>query len=88
MLLAGHAGGLSPASTSYSVCDGKVVMGWGRPGHNGFTDFAGGAAHAASAALAFSAIAWNDAGSWIARSDSTLRSTVMPDLARPSINRL
>ena len=38
--------------------------------------------------LAFSAIAWNAAGSWIARSDSTLRSTTTPDLARPSINRL
>ncbi|MGX1167611.1 hypothetical protein AB7M16_003877 [Bradyrhizobium sp. USDA 372] len=46
------------------------------------------AAYAASAALAFSAIAWNAAGSRIARSDSTLRSTVMPDLAKPSINRL
>jgi hypothetical protein len=45
-------------------------------------------AYAASAALAFSAINWNAAGSWIARSDSTLRSTVMPDFASPSINRL
>ena len=36
-------------------------------------------AYAASAALAFSAIAWNAAGSVMARSDSTLRSTVMPD---------
>ena len=45
-------------------------------------------AYAASAALAFSAIAWNAAGSWIARSDSTLRSTVMPDLARPLMNTL
>ena len=43
---------------------------------------------AASAALAFSAIAWNAAGSLMARSDSTLRSTMMPDLERPSINRL
>ena len=43
---------------------------------------------AASAALAFSAIAWNAAGSLTARSDSTLRSTVIPDLAMPSINRL
>ena len=61
------------------------------PGHD---DFRNGAepqratAYAASAALAFSAIAWNAAGSWIARSDSTLRSTVMPDLARPLINTL
>src|ERR1700730_8211678 len=43
---------------------------------------------AASAALAFSAIAWNAAGSWMARSDSTLRSTVMPDLDRPLIKTL
>ena len=88
MLLAGHAGGLSPASTSYSVCDRKAATGRAGPAATAFQDFAGGAAYAASAALAFSAIAWNDAGSWIARSDSTLRSTVMPDLARPSINRL
>ena len=39
-------------------------------------------------ALFGSAIAWNAAGSWIARSDSTLRSTSMPDLARPSMKRL
>src|SRR5258707_11633517 len=43
---------------------------------------------AASAALAFSAIAWNAAGSAMARSDSTLRSTRMPDLARPLMNTL
>ena len=43
---------------------------------------------AASAALAFSAIAWNAAGSAMARSDSTLRSTVMPDLARPLMKTL
>ena len=30
----------------------------------------------------------NAAGSEIARSDSTLRSTTMPDLERPSMNRL
>ena len=41
-----------------------------------------------SAALTFSTIAWNAAGSWIARSDSTLRSTCRPDLASPSMNRL
>ena len=45
-------------------------------------------AYAASAALAFSAIAWNAAGSVMARSDSTLRSTVMPDFDRPLINTL
>src|SRR4051812_2641204 len=59
--------------------------------HDGFTNDAErerATAYAASAALAFSAIAWNAAGSWIARSDSTLRSTVMPDLARPLINTL
>src|SRR6202022_929172 len=44
--------------------------------------------YAASAALAFSAIAWNAAGSLMARSDSTLRSTVMPDLERPLIKTL
>ena len=43
---------------------------------------------AASAALAFSAIAWNAAGSVMARSDSTLRSTVMPDFDRPLIKTL
>jgi hypothetical protein len=43
---------------------------------------------AASAALAFSAIAWNAAGSVMARSDSTLRSTVMPDFERPLIKTL
>ena len=46
------------------------------------------APYAASAALAFSAIAWNAAGSLIARSDSTLRSTMMPDLERPLMNTL
>ena len=30
----------------------------------------------------------NAAGSWIARSDSTLRSTRMPDFARPLMNTL
>ena len=44
--------------------------------------------HAASAALAFSAIAWNAAGSLMARSDSTLRSTVMPDFDRPLMKTL
>jgi len=43
---------------------------------------------AASAALAFSTIAWNVAGSRMARSDSTLRSTVTPALSRPLMNRL
>ena len=45
-------------------------------------------AYAASAALAFSAIAWNAAGSVMARSDSTLRSTVMPDFERPLMKTL
>ena len=44
--------------------------------------------YAASAALAFSAIAWNAAGSVMARSDSTLRSTVMPDFDRPLMKTL
>ena len=43
---------------------------------------------ASVAAFAFSTIAWNAAGSLIARSDSTLRSTVIPAFPRPSINRL
>ena len=62
------------------------------PGHDGLKNFAeenrGTMAYAASAALAFSAIAWNAAGSVMARSDSTLRSTVMPDLARPLMKTL
>jgi len=45
-------------------------------------------AAAGNAAFAFSTIAWNAAGSVIARSDSTLRSTMTPDLFSPSINRL
>jgi hypothetical protein len=44
--------------------------------------------YAASAAFAFSTIAWNAAGSRIARSDSTLRSTATPALARPAMKRL
>ena len=45
-------------------------------------------AAAGNAALACSTIAWNAAGSCMARSDSTLRSTNSPAFARPSINRL
>ena len=62
------------------------------PGHDDLKNFAeeaeGAMAYAASAALAFSAIAWNAAGSVMARSDSTLRSTVMPDFERPLIKTL
>jgi hypothetical protein len=61
------------------------------PGHHDFKTSQKserGNAYAASAALAFSAIAWNAAGSWMARSDSTLRSTVMPDFDRPLIKTL
>jgi hypothetical protein len=60
------------------------------PGHDDFNpaEHKRTTRYAASAALAFSAIAWNAAGSWIARSDSTLRSTVMPDLERPLIKTL
>src|SRR5215813_1241293 len=43
--------------------------------------------HAAIAALAFSTIAAKAAGSRIARSDSTLRSTNSPALPRPPMNR-
>ena len=43
---------------------------------------------AGSAALALSTIAWNAAGSRMARSESTLRSTSRPALPRPSMNRL
>jgi hypothetical protein len=39
-----------------------------------------------SAALAFSTIAWKAAGSMMASSDITLRSTMMPALASPSMN--
>jgi hypothetical protein len=45
-------------------------------------------AAAGNEAFAFSTIAWKAAGSVMARSDSTLRSTIRPDLFRPSINRL
>jgi hypothetical protein len=60
------------------------------PGHDGFEKHrrTKAPAYAASAALAFSAIAWNAAGSVMARSDSTLRSTVMPDFDRPLIKTL
>src|SRR3954447_7853871 len=61
------------------------------PGHDDLKNFAEDPrvlTQAASAALAFSAIAWNAAGSWMARSDSTLRSTVIPDFERPLINTL
>src|SRR6476646_8203192 len=44
--------------------------------------------HAAIAPLAFSTMAAKAAGSWIARSDSTLRSTSRPALPSPSMNRL
>jgi hypothetical protein len=43
---------------------------------------------AANAAFALSTMASNAAGSWMARSESTLRSTVTPALPRPEINRL
>src|SRR5216684_1971066 len=45
-------------------------------------------AAAGRAALAFSTIAWKAAGSRIARSESTLRSTSTPALPRPSMKRL
>jgi hypothetical protein len=61
------------------------------PGHGGFLETSqknAMTAYAASAALAFSAIAWNATGSAMARSDSTLRSTVIPDLERPLMKTL
>jgi hypothetical protein len=71
--------GISSAKTRFALL----------PGHGAFKTRSGnGMAQAASAALAFSAIAWNDAGSWMARSDSTLRSTVMPDFDKPLIKTL
>ena len=45
-------------------------------------------AAAGNEAFAFSTIAWKATGSVMARSDSTLRSTIRPDLFSPSINRL
>ena len=85
----------------FGLCRFDVVAGAGEkkarngrngPGHRDPTRYIAqprvAAVQAASADLAFSAIAWNAAGSWIARSDKTLRSTVMPDLERPSMNRL
>ena len=47
-----------------------------------------GEGQAASAAFALSTIASKAAGSWIARSDSTLRSTTTPALSSPEMNRL
>ncbi len=98
MLLARHARGC-PGHPHFTVfaADEAVAGATGTktrfallPGHDDFNP-AGAqptTRYAASAALAFSAIAWNAAGSWIARSDSTLRSTVMPDLERPLIKTL
>ena len=91
MLLARHARPCAGHPRLSGVGKKDAVDGRDKPGHDGLKSFAGrhaATAYAASADLAFSAIAWNAAGSWIARSDSTLRSTVMPDLERPSINRL
>ena len=96
MLLARHAWAIarsassrqtSRASTSYSVREREDVDGRDKPGHDDFNQ-CGSVPQAASAALAFSAIAWNAAGSVMARSDSTLRSTVMPDFDRPLIKTL
>ena len=99
MLLARHARAC-PGHPRLTVLAGKKTWMAGRSGAKtrfallpGYDDFNPAkrkrtTAYAASAALAFSAIAWNAAGSWIARSDSTLRSTVMPDLERPLIKTL
>jgi hypothetical protein len=100
MLLARHARAIarsassrqtSRASKSYSVREKEGVDGRDGPGHDALKNFQKGrvaTSYAASAALAFSAIAWNAAGSVMARSDSTLRSTVMPDFDRPLMKTL
>ncbi len=91
MLLARHARACPGHPRLTVLARRKDVDGRVKPGHDDFKNCAKherATAYAASAALAFSAIAWNAAGSWIARSDSTLRSTVMPDLERPLINTL
>jgi hypothetical protein len=91
MLLARHARPCAGHPRLAVPAKSEDVDGRVKPGHDDLKKYAEHkreAAYAASAALAFSAIAWNAAGSWIARSDSTLRSTVMPDLARPLINTL
>jgi hypothetical protein len=72
-------------------CSKQDVDGRDKPGHDDdgvavgqLSDYAA----AGNEAFAFSTIAWKAAGSVIARSDSTLRSTIKPDLFSPSINRL
>ena len=97
MLLARHAWAkaakrvFAPGVPGIHACrvrEKEDVDGRDEPGHDDFKNPEPSGRYAASAALAFSAIAWNAAGSWMARSDSTLRSTVMPDRARPLIKTL
>src|SRR6478735_10885827 len=80
-----------PAPGGHHVpIDGRVLPGDIRTRHRG--EVRQGAAQVSryaafgSAALAFSTIAWNAAGSMMAISDITLRSTRMPALASPSMN--
>jgi hypothetical protein len=90
VLLAPSCPGSSRASTSYSICEKEAVDGRDKPGHDDLKkrENLELTTYAASAALAFSAIAWKAAGSLMARSDSTLRSTVMPDFDRPLMKTL
>jgi hypothetical protein len=78
------------ASTSSLRCM-QGVDGRDKPGHDDDGVVVGQFGYyavAGNADFAFSTIAWNAAGSLMARSDKTLRSTVRPDLFSPSINRL
>ena len=91
MLLARHARACPGHPRLTTLIRKKTWMAGSKPGHDDFKTCSAAMkrrTYAASAALAFSAIAWNAAGSWMARSDSTLRSTVMPDLDRPLMKTL
>ena len=92
MLLARHARACPGHPRLTAFASRKTWMAGTGPAMTTSRDFAEApmraTPQAASAALAFSAIAWNAAGSVMARSDSTLRSTVMPDFARPLMKTL
>ena len=89
MLLARHALACPGHPRLTAFARKKTWMAGSSPAMTTSKSFsATGRRYAASAALAFSAIAWNAAGSLMARSDSTLRSTVMPDLDRPLMKTL
>jgi hypothetical protein len=91
----------NPISRSSSIIPTTYARRWRRPSPDwppqqktphtaGFFVSSPRAAHAAagSAPLAFSTTALKAAGSWIAISESTLRSSVMPALVSPSMKRL